>query len=189
MTITWDGWNQLLAPPPPWAHLVVGAERVVEQVMRWQTPRDLGIVVRSVRGEHCATKAGLFDEWAAALQFPYYFGGNWDSFEECINDLEWLPARSYVFVMTHADCLLHDHADNEELATFASIIGTAAAHWTNRRAMGSQLWRVPASFHVVFHCDPLKETETRNRLAQVGVTLDSLSLLLEANRQENSKYE
>jgi len=189
MTITWDGWNQLLAPPPPWAHLVVGAAHEVEQTLRWQTPRDLGIVVRIMRGERCTTTAGLFGEWAAALQFPYYFGGNWDSFEECIHDLEWLPARSYVFVITHADCLLHDHANNEELATFAAILGTAAAHWTNRREVGGQLWRVPASFHVVFHCDPAKEAETRNRFAQASIALDSLSLPSEAIEHEKPKHE
>jgi len=174
MTITWNGWNQLLAPSPSWAHLVVAAEHDVEQTLRWQTPRDLSIVVRITRGERCTTKARLLHEWAAALQFPCYFGKNWDAFEECINDLEWLPARSYIFVVTHADRLLH--TNNAELATFASILSAAATNWTNRREVGGLLWRIPASFHIVFHCPPPKEAETRTRFARAGVALDALSL-------------
>jgi RNAse (barnase) inhibitor barstar len=36
-------------------------------------------------------KAALFDELDRRLQFPDYFGGNWDALWECICDLSWLP--------------------------------------------------------------------------------------------------
>lgn len=28
----------------------------------------------------------------AAMQFPYYFGYNGNAFDECLTDLDWLPA-------------------------------------------------------------------------------------------------
>jgi Barstar (barnase inhibitor) len=31
------------------------------------------------------------DEMAAALEFPYYFGGNRPAFNECTSDMDWLP--------------------------------------------------------------------------------------------------
>jgi len=46
-------------------------------------------IVRYLRGQKCTRKNNFFDEFAAALQFPYYFGQNWDAFDECINDLSW----------------------------------------------------------------------------------------------------
>lgn len=37
-----------------------------------------------------SNKSALFDVFSTALQFPSYFQNNWDSFEECLNDLSWL---------------------------------------------------------------------------------------------------
>ncbi|MFD7158495.1 barstar family protein [Kribbella sp. NPDC059898] len=34
----------------------------------------------------CASVAGLFDEFAATLQFPYCFGENWDGLGDCVSD-------------------------------------------------------------------------------------------------------
>lgn len=43
---------------------------------------------RWVRGRKCTSLTSLFDEFAAALQFPLYFGENRDAFEECLTDME-----------------------------------------------------------------------------------------------------
>ena len=37
-----------------------------------------------------ATKDVLLEELYQRLQFPDYFGGNWDALWECIRDLSWL---------------------------------------------------------------------------------------------------
>jgi len=52
--------------------------------------------VRVIRGWKCATEALLHEELGAALQFPSYYGENWDAFDECITDLSWMPARWYL---------------------------------------------------------------------------------------------
>lgn len=49
-------------------------------------------------------------EAGAALQFPYYFGENWDAFDECISDLSWLPSANTVVVLDSAHQLLTDPA-------------------------------------------------------------------------------
>jgi len=38
---------------------------------------EADLAVRLVRGHKSRAVDGLFDEFAAALQFPYYFGANW----------------------------------------------------------------------------------------------------------------
>lgn len=40
--------------------------------------------------------AGLFDSCADSLQFPAYFGNNWDALADCLADLSWLPERGRV---------------------------------------------------------------------------------------------
>ena len=65
-----------------------------------------GITARVVRGQRCTDKERTLQEWAAALQFPSYFGGNWDALEECLEDLSWLGTDTAVVFVTHADAVL-----------------------------------------------------------------------------------
>ena len=43
--------------------------------------------VRLLRGRKCSESNALFNECAAALQFPYYFGENWAALNDCLYDL------------------------------------------------------------------------------------------------------
>lgn len=62
--------------------------------------------VKILQGNRMRTEAGLFQEFAAALQFPYYFGSNWDALDECLSDLEWLPADGYLLFLSEAQRVL-----------------------------------------------------------------------------------
>ena len=44
----------------------------------------------------------LFAKLSLSLQFPDYFGKNWDAFDECLSDMEWMPASSYVLIISGA---------------------------------------------------------------------------------------
>lgn len=43
-------------------------------------------------------KASFLRACATALEFPGYFGNNWDAFEECLGDLAWAPAPGYLLL-------------------------------------------------------------------------------------------
>lgn len=45
------------------------------------------------------TDADLFVVVATAMKFPDYFGNNWDAFDECLADLEWLSGGGYCLVI------------------------------------------------------------------------------------------
>jgi hypothetical protein len=60
------------------------------------------IVVRRASVGNVADEIGMFRAIAAAMEFPDYFGNNWDALDECLRDLEWLPANGYVLVLTEA---------------------------------------------------------------------------------------
>ena len=85
--------HPLLQPKGPWLHLLLATEsEACDRMGALQTSGSGQVVARRIRGHKAKTTAALFDEFAAALQFPCYFGENWDAFDECLNDLEWLRA-------------------------------------------------------------------------------------------------
>jgi len=44
----------------------------------------------------------LFAKLSSSLQFPDYFGNNWDALDECLSDMEWIPASGYMLVISGA---------------------------------------------------------------------------------------
>src|SRR5574339_74795 len=128
---------------PPWSALLV--------VPRGTSPSGLvktppGYALRTIQGKKCGTTAGLFGEFARALAFPDYFGHNWDALEECLADLEWLPAKGYILLITDADQILPN--DEEDYETFIEVLSDAGEAWGSGQA-GSGAKR-PTPFHVLF---------------------------------------
>ncbi|MFE6862635.1 barstar family protein [Nocardia sp. NPDC057668] len=120
--------SQFLSRP---ADPVLGALRVKApdfSGLRYRLPRTYAS--RELRAGKMRTVAGVFDEFAAALQFPYYFGENKDAFDECLRDLaESLgEAEGYVLLVRDAADLLADQPG--ELEWFASAMTDCATYWS-----------------------------------------------------------
>ncbi len=56
-------------------------------------------------------KATLLAELGRALDFPDYYGANWDALEECLADLSWHEGAVRLLI-THADTLADDLREN-----------------------------------------------------------------------------
>ena len=50
--------------------------------------------------EGWTTKSEVFQFYAKELEFPNYFGKNWDAFNECVNDFVFRPPLQVHFVHT-----------------------------------------------------------------------------------------
>jgi RNAse (barnase) inhibitor barstar len=80
-------------------------------------------------------KAGLLTALARALDFPDWFGGNWDALQDCLGDLSWTTAPGYVVVLEHCQGLaVRARADFE---TLLEVLGGAADYW---RKQGIPFW-------------------------------------------------
>jgi len=105
-----------------------------------------GYSLKVIKGAKCQTTDGLLTECARVLDFPDYFGHNWDALEECLADLEWLPAKGYILLITDAAHVLPD--DETHYETFLEILCDAGEAWGNGQAeMGAQR---ATPFHVLF---------------------------------------
>jgi RNAse (barnase) inhibitor barstar len=80
-----------------------------------------------IDGKSIARREQLLNAFATALRFPSDFGHNWDALEECLTDMEWADADSYVIYYDHIDGLLSAHPDQFE--TFVEICRDAVASW------------------------------------------------------------
>lgn len=102
--------------------------------------RGMSAAVADLAG--CHDKEELLARLAVALEFPDWFGRNWDALFDCLADLSWLPDGDHVFVLLDT-AELRRHAP-EAFDTALSIMQDAAAVWARRGRLLRVLVDVPA---------------------------------------------
>src|SRR5438046_149901 len=109
-----------------------------EKLPRQDELAESGIWLAELDGRTVETQEQLFVEIAGAMQFPDYFGHNWNALDECLRDMEWLPARGYV---------LYFHGAANVWGSAPYIAGGLVKCWL---AAGEEWARDQVSFHLVF---------------------------------------
>jgi hypothetical protein len=158
----------LTGPGKPWLHLLSATPAEATDAL-WELEQSspTRAAIRFVRGRKARTPASFFDEAAAALQFPYYFGDNWDAFHDCLTDLEWLRASAVVLALLDGGHVLE--ASPVDASKFARVLETAVHYWNHPG--GPEAGR---SFHVVFQAAPAEEAATLQRWHDLGLHLGKL---------------
>ncbi|WP_405949803.1 barstar family protein [Streptomyces prunicolor] len=84
----------------------------------------------------------LFAAFARTLEFPGYFGRNWDAMVDCLDDLHgsWHGGRGIAVVIGDADLLL----DAGHLRLFVSVLCQAAARANSAVDADGEPWDRPA---------------------------------------------
>jgi hypothetical protein len=80
-------------------------------------------------------KTGLLAALARDMDFPEWFGENWDALADCLADLSWRPADGYLVLLEHCD-LLHARDLGDHLKAL-ELFAAAADEW---REQGVALW-------------------------------------------------
>ena len=99
---------------------------------------------------------GLFRELAAVFQFPDYFGKNYNALDECITDLDWLPAEGYVFVIKNSARLMIEESD-DDLEGLLYFLDKAGKEWATPVKEGEWWDREVLPFHTILQ---MSEDET-----------------------------
>ena len=71
--------------------------------------------------------ADVFGAIAKALNFPEWFGGNWDALEDCLSDLSWRKATGYVLLFRNFETLGKD-----QLGILIDVLASSSEFWTGR---------------------------------------------------------
>jgi hypothetical protein len=99
------------------------------------------------------------------LQFPCYFGENWNALNDCLNDLEWLPGDAYVLFVTNSNRLLEEERP-EELSRLLDVLVSAGAEWA--KTVAGERPRSAKPFHAILQCAHEDEHGLRRKLQAAG---------------------
>lgn len=97
--------------------------------------RALGFAVRRIDFAGCRDKAGALERIARALQFPAWFGANFDALADSLGDLAWLPAPGYLLLLERSDAWRE--ADDDNFALLLDVLNEAAVDWGDH---GTPFW-------------------------------------------------
>lgn len=98
------------------------------------------------------------------MQFPYYFGENWDAFRDCLLDLEWLPGEAHGVIVTNSHGLLEESSKDLEIL------------FDDLEEAGSEFKQQGKRFITLFQYEGDKETEVYKTLESVGLFFKRLIL-------------
>jgi hypothetical protein len=151
---------------PPWLLAVSGTD---EEAIIW-TDALLkgGFESRFVRGQKMVQTQGFFDEFAAALQFPHFCEGGWDSFAECLRMLGTLPTTPpAVLLVLNSNRLLDSEPPRELQIALHEFVGTARSSTVPNYSPSVG----PQAVHFVFQATPAEYPTLIERFRSVGCEL------------------
>ena len=102
-----------------------------------EAARAAGLALWRLDIVHVHDKQGFISLVAKALDFPEWFGGNWDAFEDCLGDLSWHPAPGYVLLLEHGKHFGAGH--KQEFVTALEVLDGVAEYW---HAQGKPFWAI-----------------------------------------------
>ncbi len=158
--------DDLLKPgAPALVVLETDAERAWAWALEAHEEAGQGFALRWLRGSRMRTLEGFHEEVAAALQFPPHYGGGWDAFNDCLNDLEWMEGQGFLFLWLEADQVLAEAESQWPIC--GEVLDGAAESW-------AEMDEVP--FRVILQAEGPALADLEARLARQGVRLEPLIL-------------
>jgi hypothetical protein len=166
----------LYLPEAPYLHVAeAGVSEITDFGWSLGNHNSLRVVVRFLRGKKMTKLDGLDNEFAAVMQFPWYYGENWAAFDECIKDLSWMSGDVYILIITDSRAVLSEE-DEKQFSTLIKILQQAGNEWS-QPVETSEWWSRPSiAFHVIFQCDEADKQEVMSRLNSVDASFQELRL-------------
>jgi len=132
-----------------------------------------GILQLQLDGCAMITLDGMYQEFKSILNFPEYFGENLNALDECLTDLEWLPAKGYILSIKNAEVFLKNEPD-VVFEGLMSILNNAGEEWAAPVAQGEAWDRIGLPFHTVLELGSFDVSGFQKRLRQLDFEVSEL---------------
>jgi len=102
-----------------------GVYRTTDSGPLLEVARDNGLFVARISFHGKGDKESLLDSISKTLEFPEWFGGNWDALEDCLSDLSWRPPGPRVLLFEAITL-------SDELGILMDVLASVAEQWAAR---------------------------------------------------------
>lgn len=152
---------------------VFSDDEILNFIISRQNQKD-ALGIRLCRGSKMRNLKGFFDEVSAAFQFPYYFGNNWNAFDDCMSDLSWLQSSKYIMIISNAEHILLE--ENEiEFKRFLNSMQIIIRGWAGDNENLATMGREITEFNLVLQTKSL-EIERIGNISQASELIDIRSI-------------
>lgn len=120
-----------------------------------------------IRGGKAQSVATALDQFAAAFQFPWYFGDNLDAFWDCMCDLSWLwPFTRISLVILDANLFLSQERP-VEAKKFIDLLSDTIQYWSVDAGDAGRTSSQPIAMDVLLQVEP--ENNWEGALKHLGL--------------------
>jgi hypothetical protein len=114
-------------------------------------PTPLVVYIRGGKAQSVAT---ALDQFAAAFQFPWYFGDNLDAFWDCMCDLSWLWPFARISVVIFDANLFLSQERPVEAKKFIDLLSDIIQYWSADAGDAGRTSSQPVAMDVLLQVEP-----------------------------------
>jgi Barstar (barnase inhibitor) len=89
--------------------------------------QDKGTKVYVLDGDRIIDGTSLFQEFATVMQFPEYFGHNWDALKDCLTELDGHEVDRYIITIDKLDRFITN--DPSQWTSFLDVCKSVVEYW------------------------------------------------------------
>jgi RNAse (barnase) inhibitor barstar len=93
--------------------------------------QDQGTKLFAIDGAQIVDSTSLFQQFATVMQFPEYFGNNWDALKDCLTELDGDEVDRYIITIDQLDNFIGN--DPSQWANFLDVCKSAIEYWQDTK--------------------------------------------------------
>ncbi len=120
-----------------------------------------------IDGANCLTKEKFFDEVSSVLDFPEYFGRNWDAFNDSFTETLWSQEKPlFIIVISKADKLL-SQAEEKDLTILLDIMKDSTTEVSDEEELD-------LAIKIIFVLDDIETSRLFAKMQKMGLTVTEI---------------